>query len=53
MSKMSAIVADIDEELAYAMTKPVDTVILMNIAKAAGVPFEWVKQRYAEMSEGW
>jgi hypothetical protein len=53
MSKMGAIVADIDEELANAMSKPVDTVILLNIAKKTGVPFEWVKQRYAEMSEGW
>lgn len=53
MSKINAVIQDIDEELYDAMQKRVENADLLNIAEKLGVPFSWVKDRYDVLSTDW
>lgn len=53
MSKIGAVIQDIDEELYDAMQKRVEEADLLNIAEKLGVPYRWVKDRYDELSADW
>ena len=53
MSKIGAVIQEIDEELYDAMQKRVEDADLLNIAEKLGVPFNWVKERYKELGADW
>lgn len=54
MSKVGAVVFDIDEELYELMGKKgVETADLLDVAKKLKVPFTWVAERYKELLEEW
>lgn len=53
MSKVGAVIQDIDEELYEAMQKRVEEADLLNIAEKLKVPYQWVKDRYDALSEDW
>jgi DNA-binding Lrp family transcriptional regulator len=53
MSKIGAVIQDIDEALIEAMQKRVEPADLLNIAEKLGVPFKWVEDRYNELSADW
>jgi hypothetical protein len=54
MSKIGAVIQDIDEELCDLMSKKrVEDADLLNVAELLNVPFAWVKDRYNELSTDW
>lgn len=53
MSAIGNLILEIDEQLYDAMDKRIDNVVMLDIAKDVGVPFNWVADRYKELLEDW